>query len=108
MNRKKVALAAVITGLLITNLLAAHAAVDCGISLTYLDDSTTHTSMALQQTQAILPLVAKGADRQTIVQAVQATQANPAAPFEKDGYLWVGELGLKFDQDGHFLELASD
>ncbi|HEX6592904.1 MAG TPA: hypothetical protein VF050_12985 [Moraxellaceae bacterium] len=108
MNRKKVALAAVITGLMITNLLAIHAAVDCGISLTYLDDSATHSGMALQQTRAILPLVAKGAERQAIVQAVQATQTAPVAPFEKDGYLWVGELGLKFDQDGHFLELASD
>jgi hypothetical protein len=26
--------------------------------------------------------------------------------FEKDGFIWVGDLGLRFGEDGHLAEVA--
>lgn len=83
----------------------AYHAVDAGITRTYADISATETRQALAQTQALVRTMAKGSyTKQTLIDA--ARQPVPEIePFEKDGFIWIGQIGLKFDAAGTFLQL---
>jgi hypothetical protein len=108
MNKKKAALTILIVGLVASNLWFGHAAFDCGISLSYRNDSLDHTSQALKQARAIIPLLANASSQEAIIEAAQSALGSSALPFEKDGYIWVGELGLKFNQAGQLVSLAPE
>lgn len=98
-----------VTVLLAVALVASNAwwgykTIDNGVTMTYRSATLEESQQALSQALAIIKVAsARGASRAKIVQAAQnAWQAGE--PFEKDGYLWVGRLGLRFDSNGRLLE----
>jgi hypothetical protein len=91
-----------------TNAWWAYRTLDNGVTQTYLNDSMEHASRGFNQAVAILPLVARGANRDEIVSAARQASKLDSPPFEKDGYVFVGELGLKFDSAGKFLEVKAE
>lgn len=62
---------------------------------------------ALSQAPAIIKVLGTNkASREQVVQAAQ--KAWPSTePFERDDYLWVGRLGLRFNEAGHLVEAAN-
>lgn len=86
----------------------AYRTVDNGITQTYLNDSMARSSRGLNQAVAILPLVARGAKRDEILSAAKQASKLDLQPFEKEGYVFVGELGLKFDSAGKFFEIKTE
>lgn len=65
--------------------------------LSYRDDQSNRSEETRKQLMAMLPLVAKNATGEEIIEA--ANRYTEQEPFEKDGCTWVGWLGLKFGRD---------
>ncbi len=108
MKRSRLGIIVLIVLLVGSNAWWAYRTLDNGITHTYLNDSMEHASRGLNQAMAILPLVAKGANREEIISAASKASNLDSPPFEKDGYVFVGELGLKFDGAGKFVGVKSD
>ena len=92
--------------LVVSNAYWLYRVVDAGITLSYRDDSLQDHREALAQALAILPVVAslEAAPQDVIAVATEASRATRS--FEKEGYLWVGQLGLRFDSNGRLEAVA--
>jgi hypothetical protein len=90
--------------LVVSNVFWAYKLLDAGVSYTYLHNSYEDARGLALQALAILPEVASASvTRQRVIDA--AIRARPGSdPFEKEGLVWVGDIGLRFDQDGKFVE----
>ncbi|WP_133155178.1 hypothetical protein [Kinneretia aquatilis] len=99
---------ALIAALIGSNAWWAYQAIDAGITRSYAEISAAETRQALAQTRALVRTMAKGSyTRQALIEA--ARQPVPESePFEKEGFVWIGQLGLKFDAAGTFLRLNEE
>jgi hypothetical protein len=101
-SKATIAIVALASTLVVSNLWWAYRMFDSGITQTYARASQEATSELLAQTLAILPAVGKaGATRNEIVSAARMPN-DQTEPYEKEGYVWVGQLGLKFNPRGQF------
>ena len=102
-----VAISLLAVALVVTNTWWAYRLLDAGVSYTYQGASLEENQQALFQVLAIIKVL--GTDKASREQVVQAAQkAWPSTePFEKDGYLWVGRLGLRFSEDGRLVEAVT-
>jgi hypothetical protein len=107
MRKTTVTISLLAVALFATNAWWAYRLLDAGVSYTYQGASLEENQQALSQALAIIKVLgANNASRDRIVQAAQ--NAWPSTePFEKDGYLWVGRLGLRFNETGHLVEAVS-
>ena len=79
---------------------------DAGVSYTYQGVSLEENQQALAQSLEIIKtLGSSDVSREKIVAAAQITWG-AAEPFEKEGYLWVGRLGLRFNKDNQLVEVV--
>ena len=104
MSGTKLAIAGLVLALVASNGWWAYHTLDRGITVTYLGVALDDNKTALAQTLAILPVVARGEASRDAVIAVATTTEASFEPFEKDGFVWVGRIGLKFDERGRFVE----
>ena len=104
MKRSTIAILS-LSGLLVgTNAFWLYKMVDAGISYTYLQSSYDGARGTALQALALLPEVAsQSTSRQAAIDAVQRIQPE-ATPFEKDGFVWVGNIGLRFDSAGRLID----
>lgn len=107
MKTTTVAISVLAFALIATNGWWAYRLVDAGISYTYQGSSLAENQQALSQSLAIIKALGAGhASRAQVTQAAHA--AWPAVdPFEKDGFLWVGRLGLRFNEAGQLVEAVA-
>ncbi len=107
MKRTTLAISALTIGLIATNLAWACVVVDQSVTQAYSSQSIHETSTALNQALAILPVAAKPeTTREQLVAAARGTEPSTDA-FEKDGFVWVGRLGLRFDSQGKLIEATA-
>jgi hypothetical protein len=106
MKHPKLIITILSISLVASNLWWLYHAIDNGVTNAYMDDSMQQTSRTLKETIAILPLVANGSSKESIIKA--ASDASQLDPFEKDGYVWVGFLGLKFNESGKFIGVSPE
>ena len=106
MKRSTIAISCLIVALIASNAWAVYKIVDVGVTLHYSNGELKESQEALSQALAIIKVSsAPGVTRSQIVDA--AKKALPdVEPFEKDGYLWVGRLGLRFDPRGRLVEVV--
>jgi hypothetical protein len=71
---------------------------DAGVSSKYLSVSLKENEAAVTQLIAVAPVLARGATRDEVIAA--ARQPGDIEPFEKEGFVWVGQVGLQFGPDG--------
>lgn len=104
MKKSTVTIFLLIVALIASNAWWADHAIDLGVSYTYQGVSLEENQQGLSQALAIINAMAvKGASRAEVVAAAQ--MARPSSePFEKEGYLWVGRLGLHFNETGQLVE----
>ncbi len=90
--------------LIASNAWWAYHALDAGVSYTYQGVTLEENRQGLAQALAIINSTAsQGASRAEVIAAAQ--NAWPSSePFEKEGYLWVGRLGLRFNDAGQLVE----
>ena len=80
--------------------------VDAGVSYTYQGVSLEENQQALAQSLEIIKALASSdVSREKIVAAAQKTWG-ATEPFEKEGYLWVGRLGLRFNETNQLVEVV--
>lgn len=106
MTRSGIAIASLSAALAVTNLWWAYAVLDAGVSYTYLKVSYEDNREALAQLIAVTPILARGnAGRDELIAAAQREASDPST-FEKEGFLWVGRIGLKFGPNGELREVS--
>ena len=80
--------------------------VDAGVSYTYQGVSLEENQQALAQSLEIIKALASSdGSREMIVAAAKKTW-DSIEPFEKEGYLWVGRLGLRFNEADKLVEVV--
>jgi hypothetical protein len=100
LNKATVAIVGLAALLLGSNVWWAFKVLDGGVSYTYLRASHDSTAEMLAQLRAVLDvLTEKSASRSEVLAAAQSA-ASGATPYEKLGYTWVGQVGLKFNEQG--------
>ena len=100
MGKSNIAIGLLVIALVASNAWWAYRMLDWGVTQTYANDVHEQTSELLGQALAILPLVAKeNASRGDILAAARSPNS-VTLPYEKDGFVWVGHLGLKFNEHG--------
>jgi hypothetical protein len=80
---------------------------DAAVSYSYLDDSYRHARDTATQAIALLPQVARPSANREDVMAAAVSGGSGIEPFEKDGYLWVDNLGLRFDDKGRLIAVRA-
>ncbi|MGZ5801623.1 MAG: hypothetical protein ACXWJZ_13430 [Burkholderiaceae bacterium] len=107
MKRTTVAISLLTIALVVTNAWWAYRLLDAGVSYTYQGVSLEENQQALSQALAIIKVL--GTDKASREQVIQAAQNawSSTKPFEKDGYMWVGRLGLRFNEADHLVEAVS-
>jgi hypothetical protein len=88
-----------------TNAYWIYAFIDTAIGLQYSRLAFQQSSQALKQAIG-LPIVARSDATPTKV-VEELKKISKADSFEKDGFTWIGRLGLKFDRDGRVSEAAA-
>lgn len=107
MRQHRITIAVLLVGLILSNGWWASRLFDAGLTHTYAQASMGTTAEAFAQTLAILPVVARpGATRNDVVIAARVP-GDPVEPFEKEGRVWVGRLGLRFDEQGRFIDAVA-
>ena len=108
MARSTLALTLLVVALVGSNLFWAYHWFDRSVSLSYARDEAELTSTQLKQTLAVLGAALRpGATREGII-AAAVPPGGKSAPFEKDGYLWVDTLGLRFSSQGKLLGATTE
>lgn len=103
MNRCRISVIALIVALVVSNVWLATRVLDAGITQKYMSISYETTAELLNQTLAVLSVAAMpGVSREEVIAAAKS-KGDSTAPFEKDGYIWVGQLGLQFNEQGRFV-----
>jgi hypothetical protein len=104
MKKSTVAISLLAVALVVSNAWWAYITVDTGITHTYESVSFEETQQALSQALAIINV--SSSPTVTRAQIIEASEKAWSAgePFENDGYLWVGRLGLRFNKKGKLIE----
>ena len=84
--------------LLSSNVWWVYRSIDGASVAKYREQMLYESVEALEQTIALLPGVAGQTSREDIVEAAETVAETEA--FEKDGRVWVGWLGFKFEEGG--------
>lgn len=105
MRKQTIAIIALSITLLTTNAWWAYNAIDFGITHTYAMQTCEEDAQALKQALTILPLVATHSSSPSdIISAARLW--HDEQPFEKEGFTWVGRIGLRFDTQGRLAEVS--
>jgi hypothetical protein len=106
MRKSTIVISVLAIALVSSNVWWGYQLLDAGVSYTYQGASLEESQQALSQTLAIIEVTGSGeASRDQIVAAANKAWS-AGEPFEKDGYLWVGRLGLRFSDSGKLLEVT--
>jgi len=100
MRRSSITVGVLLGALVATNAFWAYRVIDAGVSATYRDVSLNDAQIALRQSLALL--ITSGVHISPRSQVIQLAQdaGGGGTPFEKEGYVWVGRLGLAFSANG--------
>jgi len=90
--------------LVLTNLFWLYTVIDQSVSRSYLEVSYREAQATAEQAIALLPMAARpNVARQDLVDAARLA-APEDEPFEQDGFVWLGHVGLRFDASGRLVE----
>ena len=108
MRKPTVAIVGLAVALVASNAFWLYKTVDAGVSYTYLNDSYRNARNAAKQALTLLPLAARAdSTKNSLVNAVLRLDPR-SSPFQKDGFTWVGSLGLRFDSEGRLVEARAN
>lgn len=102
--RSTIAIGSLSIALVGSNLWWAYGALDAGITYTYQQDSLEKNQEALKQALAVIKASAKGGSKEAVLAVAASNAGGASEPFEKEGYVWVGSIGLRFSESGQLQE----
>jgi hypothetical protein len=95
-----VSIVVLVVALIASNVFWISRLVRAGSDLSDLLSQFNHAEGSLRQALAVLKMsLAREATRDNIIEAARRLPPQPT-PVERDGYVWAGALGFKFDGDG--------
>lgn len=106
-NKLRVAVFLLSASLISSNAWWAYRSLDDGITHTYFQQECNTKSVLLTQTLSVLPVVAKPKASEGEILAAAQLQNSRASPFEKNGFVWVGQLGLQFNDEGQLIKAVA-
>ena len=80
------------------------ALIDTGVTLTHRDQHIRDLKEANKELSQMIPMLIKSKSKAEIVEIVSNLTAEE--PFEKDGCIWIGRVGLKFSVSGELLSVS--
>jgi hypothetical protein len=84
----------------------AYRMIDTGVSYTYQQDSLHMNQEALAQTLEVLKIATQpDSSREQVLAAAKKAARSQTEAFEKDGFVWVGSIGLRFSDAGRLVEV---
>ena len=84
--------------LVISNAYWLYTSIDTAITLSYRDQQTYELDASLAQAQQLLPIAFGSPDKESFLTA--AKQLLEEDSFDKNGCIWIGWLGFRFDDAG--------
>ncbi len=106
MKKSTLAILLLVIALLVSNGWWAYQLLDSGVSYTYLEQNFNDHREALTTAMAVLPVAAQSVSTPEAVIAAAVAAANGEEPFEKEGFIWVGGLGLQFGPEGRLAAVS--
>lgn len=103
MDKAKIAIIGLSVTLVISNCWWACCVYDQMITKMYDDLSLKTLRHSVKQCIRLLPVVANNSTQNEVIAAAQ--DIDGTEPFEKEGFLWVDGLGLKFDKNGRLIQV---
>ena len=100
MARTKIGLLLLAATLLVSNLWWAFQLFDSGVTKSYMAVSLEDNRIALDQAIAVAKEASRADATQDSIVRAATLSGTHTEPFEKDGFLWIGRIGLKFQDDG--------
>ena len=107
MKKTTVAIGLLTVLLIGSNMWWAFKVLDGGVTHTYLRASHDSATELVGQLRAVLGALTKGTSSQSDVLAAVQSATPGAQPHEKLGYTWVGQLGLKFNEQGRLSHVVT-
>ena len=105
MNKTKITIIVLVATFVLSNAWLAFRLLDAGVTISYMQVSLDDNKKALGQTLALLPVVAQpGVTREDILSTAKLG-SDKFDSFEKDGFLWIGSIGIKFSDSGQLVEV---
>jgi hypothetical protein len=86
-----------------TNCWWLYNAIDAGVTNKYQDQMIYEQTGMLKQLIAVTPELSSDKDKTEIVAIVQ--KSSDLDPFEKEGAVWIGWLGLQFSDKGKLIKV---
>ena len=108
MKRSTVLIVLLVVALAATNAWWFLGAIDSGITASYSQVSLDHNHQALAEAIAIAPVAARPTATRADVLAAARKAADGDEGFEKEGFVWIGYLGYRFDDAGRLVELRTN
>lgn len=103
MRRTTVFIAVLVVLLIASNGFWLFLTIDNAITMTYREDQCGVEHRALEQVFAVLPVAARAdSDRAGVIAAARGTY-DPDMIFEKEGFVWVDAIGLRFDNSNRLV-----
>ena len=105
MVRSRAVIGSLALALVASNAWWSYRLVDAGITQTYMRVTIDDTAKVLRQTLALLPVAARpGISRAEVIAVARLHDSTES--FEEEGFVWVGQLGLRFDDQGILSEVV--
>ena len=104
MGKAKIAIIVLAVALLLSNAWWAFRLFDAGVTQTYMGVNLDDHREALTQALTLLPVVARPGVTRGEVLAAARLPGDKVDAFEKDGFVWIGKIGLKFGAHGQVVE----
>jgi hypothetical protein len=107
MSKRTVTIILLAVTLVATNVWWLYRTIDFGITHTYAMDSCDAAARELAQLKAMLPVIVR--PHSTRDDIVAAARLDPKdEPFEKNGAVWIGQVGIRFTAEGRFIEVVDE
>ena len=106
MKRSTIVILVLSAALVLTNGWWIYQMLDAGVTATYRDVAFRDNERALEQTLAVIPIAMQSQATRDEVVAAALAAAEHKDTFEKDGYLWIDRIGLRFGENGKLTAVA--
>ena len=90
--------------LILSNLWWLYVTFDNAVTAHYRDDQLSVTQRTLEDALELAPLASTGLEKAALI--AEAERLYEDDSFEKDGCAWVGNLGLKFDDNQRLVHVS--
>jgi hypothetical protein len=92
--------------LILSNAFWLYNSIDASVTAMYQEQTFQDNHEALAQTLAIIPILTRPDSTKERVLEAAKNSIQDNKYFIKDGFIWIGKIGLKFDKNDRLVEVV--